>query len=311
MYVDDICIATSDERLREEIISHLKDKFNLKHFEEARRYVGLQLKWSEAGRKVKIFQKDYISKVLKLFGMTECQPSEYPMHSGVTLSKTDPVTKSRPYRGLIGSLLYLLGSRPDVASSIRTCAQQVSVGADKHWRAAKTILRYLKGTRNKGVEYKGEDEYYLEAYTDSDFASEEDRKSITGYVIYAQGGPVVWKSKKQPTIAQSSCEAEYVALSETIKELLWISMALKELGVKQSRPMKVYIDNQAAKKLAENAINQERTKHIDIRYHWIRQVVASKRVELYYTNTKQNVSDLLTKATKRQTFVNLVGRLVK
>lgn len=141
--------------------------------------------------------------------------------------------------------------------------------------------------------------------------SEEDRKSVSGYVIYAQGAPIIWKSKKQPIIALSTCEAEYIALSEVVKELLWVSMTLKELNIKRSGPMKVYIDNQAAKKLAENAVNHERSKHIDIRYHFLRQVVASGQVQLYYVDTKENVSDLLTKATSRKVFSTLVDRLVQ
>ena len=120
----------------------------------------------------------------------------------------------------------------------------------------------------------------------------------------------VWKSKEQAVVALSSCEAEYIALSETIKELLWMSMALRELGVKQDRPIRVNIDNKAAKRLAENAVNHERSKHIDTRYHFIRQVVESGKVQLHYVDTKKNVSDLLTKATSRKVFSSLVGRLV-
>ena len=190
-------------------------------------------------------------------------------------------------------------------------SQHAQNPADKHWKAAKNILRYLKGTKHKGVFYKQEAEYKLHAFCDSDHGSEEDRKSVSGYVIYAQGAPIIWKSKKQPIIALSTCEAEYIALSEVVKELLWVSMTLKELNIKRSGPMKVYIDNQAAKKVAENAVNHERSKHIDIRYRFLRQVVASGQVQLYYVDTKENVSDLLTKATSRKVFSTLVDRLVQ
>jgi hypothetical protein len=311
MYVDDVCIATADEKLRRKILKHLQEKFKLKHFKQAKRYVGLQIDWSDDGRSVKVYQKDYIQKVLELFNMSDCKDRPTPTEAGVQLSKKDRGSKERPFRALVGALLYVLGSRPDVASAIRVCSQYTTFGGDKLWRALKQILRYLKGTKNYGVKYTREEDYYLTAYCDSDFASEEDRKSVTGYVIYAQGGPVVWKSKKQPTVALSSCEAEYVALSQTIQELLWMSMALRELGVKQDRRIRIYIDNQAAKRLAQNAVNQERSKHIDIRYHFIRQVVASKKVELCYIDTKRNISDLLTKSTSRRVFSKLVGKMVK
>ena len=121
---------------------------------------------------------------------------------------------------------------------------------------------------------------------------------------------MIWRSKKQPTVALSSCEAEYVALSEVVKELLWMSMSLKELRVDRHPTIKIFIDNQAAKRLAENSVNHERSKHIDTRYHFLRQVVESKFVQLYYIDTKKNVSDLLTKATSRATFGRLVDKLV-
>ena len=310
MYVDDLCVCTADEQFRKILLDYLQEKFEIKHFDEARRYVGLQMKWSKDGTMVKVYQKDYISKMLDLFKMNDSKHRDTPAQVGLQLKKDDKKTKDRPYRAIVGSLLYVLGSRPDVASAIRRCSQFCIQGADSHWQAAKDVLRYLAGTKHMGVSYSRKEEYSLTAYCDSDWAAEEDRKSISGYVIYAQGGPVVWKSKKQPIVTLSSCEAEYVALAETIKEMLWISMALKELSVDFNHKMVIYIDNQAAKKLAENAVNQERTKHIDTRYHFIRQVVQSGRVTLRYVDTKENVSDLLTKTTTRTTFAHLVGKLV-
>ena len=311
MYVDDICVATKDEKLRQEILEMLQAKFRLKHFKLAKRYVGLQLKWSKDGDKVKVYQKDYIEKILKSFNMSDCKDREVPAEASVHLSKSDELTKDRPFRAVIGSLLYTLGSRPDVASAVRRCSQYAMYPSDKLWNALKVVMRYLSGTKGLGVVYEKEDEYYVTAYSDSDYSSEEDRKSISGYVVYAQNGPIVWKSKKQPTVALSSCEAEYVALASTIQELLWVSMALTELGVKQSKPMKIYIDNQAAQRLAENPVNQDRTKHIDVRYHFIRQVIASGKVVLEYVDTKKNVSDLLTKSTSRKVFTTLVTELVR
>jgi hypothetical protein len=314
MFVDDICVCTDDEQFRSELLEKLNKKFKVKHFGSTRRYVGLQLKWSTDGKWAKIFQLDYIEKLLSVFKMTDCKIADQPCTDSVKLSKKDTISekmKERPYRSLVGALLYLLGTRPDVTSSIRAVSQHTSNPADNHWKAAKRILRYLKGTKHKGVVYKRDKRFRLSAFCDSDHASEEDRKSISGYVVYAQGGPIVWKSKKQPIIALSTCEAEYIALSEVIKELLWTSMTLKELKVKRHGAMRVYIDNQAAKRLAENAVNHERSKHIDIRYHFIRQVVASGKVQLYYIDTKKNVSDLLTKATSRKVFSTLVGQLVQ
>ena len=176
MYVDDICIATASSKLRKQLLAHLEKKFKLQHFPEAQRYVGLQLKWSQDGARVKVYQQSYIEKMLDLFGMSESKSDSVPTDSGVKLSKCDVKEQERPYRQLVGSLLYALGSRPDVASAVRVVSQFVQWGATKHWYAAKKILRYLKGTKSKGVVYSKEDEYIIPAYCDSDYASEEDRK---------------------------------------------------------------------------------------------------------------------------------------
>ena len=134
---------------------------------------------------------------------------------------------------------------------------------------------------------------------------------MTGYVIYAQGGAIIWKSKKQPTAARSSAEAEYVALADTVSELMWMLMALKELGVTVDGDVSVFIDNQAAQAMATNPVNHERTKHIDIAYHFVREVVQAGVVKLFYISTKNNISDLLTKSTKPVDFERLVGKLVQ
>ena len=316
IYVDDICVFTNDEKLRQQILDVLRKKFKLRNFDNDKSgiYLGLELEWSKDGSRVKVFQQTFIEKLLKVFRMDKVHAEDTPAKSNVTLSKKDTNTgnKDRPYRSLVGALLYTLGSRPDVAAAVRKCSQYMAEGADSHWEAAKQVLRYLKGTKEKGVIYAREEKFTLKAFCDSDWGTDvDDRKSITGYVIYAQGGAIVWKSKKQPTVARSSAEAEYVSLADTVSELLWILMALRELGVTVEGEIPIFIDNQAAQAMAANPVNHERTKHIDVAYHFIREVVKSGVVTLYYVNTKNNISDLLTKSTKRVDFQRLVGYLVQ
>jgi hypothetical protein len=312
--VDDVCIATDDEAYRQTIIDTLKSRFKLRDFEAAEVYLGLEMEWSRGNTSVKVHQKGFIMKLLDAFGLGQCKPSPEPSEDSVKLSKDDPASpemENRPYRSLVGALLYTLGSRPDVASAVRSVSQYMSRPGDNHWHAAKRILRYLAGSADKGVQYKREEVFALTAYCDSDWASDRnDRKSITGYVIYAQGGPIVWKSKKQPTVSRSACEAEYVALAEVVSELLWVRMTLTELGIELSTPIALHIDNQAAKKLAQNPVNQDRTKHIDISYHFVRDVIKAGLVDIYYIPSRENVADLLTKATKPSIFRYLAGRLV-
>ena len=152
MYVDDICIFTKDEELRQEILSCLKENFKLRNFDTSGVYLGLELDWSESGDRVKVHQTSYIEKLLQVFRMEGSDAVHAPALSKVKLSRTDPVSENaanRPYRSLIGGLLYTLGSRPDAASAIRTCSQYMAEGADLHWQAGKRILRYLKGTKEK------------------------------------------------------------------------------------------------------------------------------------------------------------------
>jgi hypothetical protein len=313
IYVDDICIFTNDEVLRKKIIDMLRTKFKLRDFDSSGIYLGLELEWSADGSRVKVHQQSYIQKLLKMFGMGDAAAASTPAQSNITLSKTDLNTDtSRPYRSLVGALLYTLGSRPDVAAAVRKCSQYMAEGADSHWQAAKQILRYLKGTATHGVVYTKEEKFTLKAYCDSDWAQDvDDRKSVTGYVIYSQGGAIIWKSKKQPTTARSSAEAEYVSLADTVSELLWVLMAMKELGVTVEGDVSVFIDNQAAQAMAANPVNHERTKHIDVAYHFVREVIQAGVIKLFYINTKNNISDLLTKSTKRVDFQRLVSQLVK
>jgi len=264
LYVDDICISTDDEELRKEIVLGLQKKFKLRDFDKAGVYVGLEMDWNEDGTRVKVHQKTFIEKLLSVFNMDKSEPCDLPAVDSEKLSRKDPVSekmKNRPYRSLVGSLLYTLGSRPDAAAAIRTVSQYMQDPADSHWNAAKRILRYFAGTRDRGVVYERKPDFEVQAYCDSDWGScVDDRRSVTGYVLYAQGGPLVWKSKKQPTVARSSCEAEYVALADTIAEALWVKMALEEMNITRKEPIKIFIDNQAAKNIAENPVNHEMLK---------------------------------------------------
>jgi hypothetical protein len=178
--------------------------------------------------------------------------------------------------------------------------------AKEHWTAAKRVLSYLKGTAESGVCYIRSSKFKIHAYCDSDFAEHrKDRKSVGAYVIYAQGGPVIWKSKKQPVVAQSSAEAEYIALAECVKDLLWLKMLLWELDVEVELPVVVYIDNAAAKALAENPIDHDRSKHIDIRYHLIRHHVELGWLKIRKVESARNVADVLTKPVTETVFRRL------
>ena len=207
-----------------------------------------------------------------------------------------------PYKQAVGSLIYLAcGTRPDIAFSTTYMSQFNERPSDLHWRSIKHILRYLKETKHLSLDFKKTGEH-VKVYSDADWAADHvDRKSFSGYVVTLGGAAVSWSSKKQPCVALSSAEAEYLALAHAVKEAIWIKGLLDELGAQEfiGSSVNVYTDNQAAMFIAKNQTTSERSKHIDIRYHFIRCHVEEKTISLEYVPSKNNIADVLTKTVKK------------
>jgi hypothetical protein len=229
------------------------------------------------------------------------------------LSKEQVYMSTQPYRGVIGTLLYAsLGARPDISFPVAALARFSINPARAHFTAAKRVIRYLLATATKGVQYSPCSETSVELFSDSDWGSNiDDRKSVSGYVLVMAGAPVSWCSRRQKTTALSSTEAEFLALSDALKEALWIRMLLTEMGVNFSSPIIIRVDNHAAIALSKNAVHHQRSKHIDIRYFRIRDEIANGNVSVIYVPTWENISDLLTKAPTRVPFFNNIKALVR
>jgi hypothetical protein len=322
-HVDDILLFTNDEDARAAVVAGLRSHFTLNDFGSVKHYLGLHVIHNNDNT-ITLSQAAYIKQLAARFNMSAATPCPMPVIAGAVHSKSDcptsvedkAVMSSLPYRAIIGALLYAMAAtRPDIAYIVITLARYSSNPGIKHWQAAKHVLRYLIGTMYGGLRFGGVvmKNGVVEVYAcvDSDWGSSvDDRRSRTGYLVYVAGGLVCWKSTVQRTVALSSCEAEFMALAAVVTELLWVHSLLSELGIKHSHPMTVYIDNQAAKALAENPIAHQRTKHIDIRYFFIRETIESGLIRLEYVRTKQNPSDLLTKAPTISVFSSLVDKLV-
>jgi hypothetical protein len=215
-------------------------------------------------------------------------------------------------------LLYLaVATRPDIACIVNLLAQFCTCFTITHVTAVKHVIRYVKGTLSKGLYFKRvvggskSKGVSISAVCDSDWGTDvNSRKSRTGYVIYIGGAPISWRSTTQRSVALSSCEAEFYALADVVKELLWLKQFLTELGVPIDGPIVVGIDNQAAIALAQNPVSHQRTKHIDIRYFFLREHIEAGTIKLQYVNTKDNVADLLTKNVSVNVFDTLIDRLV-
>jgi hypothetical protein len=200
------------------------------------------------------------------------------------------------YRQAIGSLLYLSKcTRPDITFAVNQVAQRVENPIKSDWIKVKRIFRYLAGTLNYGLCYQRNIQSRLYGYSDASYAMNEDRKSTSGYLFIANGAAISWKSRKQPIVSTSSMEAEYIALASAAKEALWIRKLNLELK-KDNIPIEVKEDNQSCIKFAHDFIHSERTKHIDVRYYFIREKVENKELLITYCPSNEMIADTLTKA---------------
>ncbi|UYV62815.1 hypothetical protein LAZ67_2002020 [Cordylochernes scorpioides] len=254
-------------------------------------------------------------KIREKFKIKNLGPIKYFLDNSIPITKKDcPTTdkekdeiKHVPYRELIGSLLYLANSsRPDMTFAVTKLAQFCSNPGERHWQAAKHILRYLQATKNVSLIYKrGSDD--ILAFSDSDWANDiDDRRSTSGSAVTINGCLVSWRSKKQNCVSLSTMESEYIALAQTTKEILWIAQILENLKclTNASRPITIFCDNRAAIEFSKNNIENNRSKHIDIRYHYIREKVNSGDIHVNYISTNDNLADIFTKGLKRTAHQN-------
>jgi len=297
IYVDDVIIISKNVVSISKFKMDLMKEFEIRDLGEIHYCLGIEFEKSDCG--YKISQKAYIKDILKKFGMEECKSVSTPMEPGTKLvsSEENQNSKDIPYREIVGSLNYLaVATRPDIAHSVSVLSQFNSCYDESHWKAAKRILRYLKGSLDLGIIYKKNNKN-LQGYVDADWANcIIDRRSYTGYVFVLSSGAISWESRKQRTVALSSTEAEYMGLTEAAKEAVFLRKFLNELGFEKLSEMTLFNDNQSALKLSENPIYHNRTKHIDVRHHFIREVVSSGEIKISHLSTGEMPADMLTKA---------------
>ncbi|MCO5570232.1 hypothetical protein L7F22_023950 [Adiantum nelumboides] len=244
--------------------------------------------------------------------MDRGKASSVPLPSYVKLSKQDcPESEEEKYEmekisyaSAVGSLMYaMIATRPDIAFAVGVVSRYMSNPGKKHWEAVRGILRYLKATKNMRICY-GSQELSVMGYTDSDYADDLDnRRSTLGYVFTMVGGAVSWRSRLQTCVTQSTTEVEYVAASEACKEAIWLGRLVRDLGIKEETPM-LHCDSQSAIQLARNPVYHSKTKHVDVKYHFIREMVEDKQVQLVKVHTTDNPIDLLTKGLPRESFAH-------
>jgi hypothetical protein len=301
LYVDDMLIASRDKAVVASVKAGIAAKFRIKDLGRARFILGIEIDYDMERRTLSISRQAYSEAVIKKFGQANGKPSMTPLEPVLQLTKTDePQTDedkaavtAKPYRSLIGSPMYLAcGTRPDIAVAVAKLIRFLQNTGQAHWDTAIKVMRYLLKSKHVGITYEGMLGTQLVAYSDADWAgNRDDRRSVSGMVLMMCGAPVVWRSTSQKTVALSLTEAEYMALGDCVKKCVWLRRLLKDMGSEQVDPTVIYEDNQGAMALAMNVGYQARTKHIDIRYHFIREKVASGEVELVYVESKNQLAD--------------------
>lgn len=234
--------------------------------------------------------------------MTDSHPVSTPVDHSIHLSPAtdDNRMNTQLYQQAVGSIMYAaMGTRPDLAFAIQTLSQFNHNPSTEHWKAVKRVFRYLNGTQDLGITYDGlasNNVITVEGYSDSDWANNQiNRRSISGSAFFLAGGAVSWSSKKQQTVALSSMEGEYMAITHAWKQAKWLRDFWTEVGFPQEQPAIIHVDNRAAISLAHNPEHHDRSKHIDTRYHRIRDEVESGTVELDWCPTDEEVANIFTK----------------
>ena len=306
IWVDDLIISASNEILLESVKGSLSSRFKMKDLGILSWFLGTEFKCSKS--EIEMSQKQYIEKLLVKFGMTECKPKPTPATvSSDTIAETGSPELRDPtlYRAIVGSLIYVMtGTRPDLCYIVMKLSQDMSNPTEENLIAAKHVLRYLKGTIDQSLRFrKSEAPLKLIGFCDSDWGGDvRDRRSISGYgFMLTNEGPLVsWRSRKQPTVALSTCEAEYMALTEAVQEAKFLKQLCIDLKIVQvDYSVLLNGDNQGAINLAKNPMYHKRSKHIDVKYHFIRSEVRTGQVKLAYISTDQNIADIFTKPVSK------------
>ena len=303
LYVDDLIITSNSREMVDKFKQAISREFSMKDLKELDWILGMAIKRDREKRVMEISQTAYIDMVLNKFGMADCRPVLTSMEG--TLKKMDgkDVKPDSEYMKLVGSLLYAaLVTRPDIAFAVQSLGKHLQGSNEEHWIAAKRVLRYLKGTREVGLKYTGNStgSFTLVGFADADYAGDKDnRRSTSGYTFTLSHGDDVntidWKAKQQDVVALSSAESELISACSATQSAVYIRQLLTDLGFKQDEPTVIMEDNQACIAMSNNPITHKRTKHIDIRYHFVREKVESKEVELVYIPTQHQLADILTK----------------
>ncbi|KAL6323616.1 hypothetical protein AAG906_039210 [Vitis piasezkii] len=309
IYVDDILITGNDSVSIAAIKKFLHSQFRLKDLGDLKYFLGIEVSSSKNG--IFISQRKYALEIIKDAGLLGAAPIDTPMERGLKLSdKSDLLKDPGHYRRLVGRLIYLTVSRPDITYSVHVLSRFMHQPRKLHMEAALRVVRYLKNAPGQGLFFSSNSDFRLRAYCDSDWAGcPITRRSTTGYCVFLGPSLVSWRSKRQKTVSLSSAEAEYRAMTGACCELTWLRYLLRDLGVLHREPSLLYCDNKAALHIAANPVFHERTRHIEMDCHYIRDKIQDGSVATRFVNSAHQLADVLTKALGKEVFTPMIRKL--
>lgn len=311
LYVDDILVVGSSLKLVKVVKKCLNGEFEMTDAGEVGQFLGLTI--DRQPGVMRISQRRYFESLLQRFGMMECKPTSTPMENRLRLEKgVEAQRTTKPYRELIGCLMYAaLTTRPDLSAAVNYFSQFQACPNDEHWIHLKRVLRYVKGTLDVGLVYRIEKEApLLEVFCDADWANDlVDRRSVTGCIFKLYGCTVNWITRKQPTVSLSSTEAELAALCTAACHTLWMVRVLRDLGLKPDGPISLHEDNQSTIRIAEDARDHGRLKHIDTKFHFLRDLINEGVLELKFVRSSAQQADMMTKGLPATSFRELCTKI--
>nr|XP_043625611.1 uncharacterized mitochondrial protein AtMg00810-like [Erigeron canadensis] len=307
VYVDDIVLTGNNESEIEKVKALMNSKYKIKDLGRLKYFLGIEVINCENG--ICLSQRKYCLELLNEFGLLGCKPITTPLEQNLTFKNdsSKPLEIISAYQKLIGKLIYLTLTRPDICYAVQCLSQFMHAPTQQHLIAGFRILRYLKSSPGNGLYIVKSETLNLRGYSDADWARcLMTRRSVSGYSVFLGNSLISWKSKKQSTVAKSSAEAEYRALAAVTCEIMWLMNLLSDLGVKVDLPVDVFCDSKAALQIAANPVFHERTKHFELDLHFIREKICSGVLKANKIKSEHNLADLFTKSigSKQHAFLS-------
>ncbi|CAM8993769.1 unnamed protein product [Rhodiola kirilowii] len=309
IYVDDLIITGSHATFIDDFVRLLNRDFSLKDLGNLHYFLGIEIHRSKSS--IHLSQQKYICDILERSHMSGAKPISSPAEPGSRLTTSgDPLSDPALYRRIVGALQYVTITRPEISYAVNRVCQFMHNPTESHWCAVKRILRYLKGTSSSGLVLHKARDSCLIAFSDAGWASDpDDCRSQHGFAIYFGGNLVSWSSRKQKVVSRSSTEAEYRAIAFTAAELIWIQQLLQEMAITIQKPPILLCDSLSATFLSANPVLHQRSKHIKIDYHFVREQVASKDLIVRHVRSLDQIADIFTKAVGNHHFRTLRDKL--